>query len=141
MDSCLPNCKGLGLYHEIGWNVDFRTEAALTAAERFGFRAPCVSASRVLVRTDDGAIHIVDIPVELPGSVSTLLDRRKEARPEARLAPAVEAAGDSGPAAIPLGQVTPGSTGADDPQNAVQDASVVSGGAASMRFLKRKQGL
>lgn len=27
MDSCLPNCKGLGLYHEIGWNVEKSAKA------------------------------------------------------------------------------------------------------------------
>jgi hypothetical protein len=60
----------------------------------------------VLVRADDGAIHRVDIPVPLLCGVSLLLDRSKEASPEARLAPAVEAAGDGGPAAIPLGRCT-----------------------------------
>jgi hypothetical protein len=58
----------------------------------------------VLVRADGGAIHRVDIPVPLRCGVSLPLDRSKEASPEARLAPAVEAAGDGGPAAITLGR-------------------------------------
>jgi hypothetical protein len=141
----VPLARGEDQGHQLApafcTDMDFRTEAALAAAERFGFRAPCVGSSRVLVRADDGAIHIVDGPVELPGSVGTLLDRRKEASPEARLAPAVEAAGAGGLAAIPFGHVAPGGTGADDPQDAVEDAAVVSGWAACMRFLWGKQGL
>lgn len=122
-------------------DMDFRTEAALTATERFGLWVPCVGPCRMLVRADNGAIHIVDIPVKVRGGVGTLLHRSKEASPEARLAPAVEAAGDGGPAAIPLGEVAPWGTGTDDPQDAVQDASMVSRWAACMGFLRRKQGL
>jgi hypothetical protein len=122
-------------------DMDFRTEAALTTTERFSLRALGVGPSRMLVRADDGAIHRVDIPVQLRCGVGLLLDRGKEASPDACLAPAVEAAGAGGPAAIPLGQITPRGTGTEDPQDAVEDASVVSGGAASVRFLRRKQGL
>jgi hypothetical protein len=129
------------LARAFGSEMHFRTEAALTAAKRFRLRVACVRPSRMLVRPDDGAIDIVDIPVELPCGVGALLDRGKEASPEACLAPAVEATGDGGPAAIPLGEVTPRGPGADDPQNAVQDASVISGGAACVRFLRGKQRL
>jgi hypothetical protein len=83
----------------------------------------------------------VDIPVQLRCGVGLLLDRGTEASPDACLAPAVEAAGNGGPAAIALGQVTPRGTGTEEPQEAVHEASVVSGWAASMRFLRRKQGL
>jgi hypothetical protein len=121
--------------------MDFRTEAAWTATERFSLRALCMGPSRVLVRANDGAIDIVDIPIRVCCGVGLLLARSKEASPDARLAPAVEAAGDGGPAAIPLGEVTPRSTGTEEPQDAVQDASVVSGGAASVRCVRRKQGL
>ena len=141
----VPLTRGEDQCHQLApafcTDMDFRTEAALTAAERFGCRAPCVGASRVLVRADDGAIHVVDIPVELPGSVGTLLDRCKEASPDARLAPAVEAAGDGLPGAIPFGHVAPGGTGTDNPQDAVEDAAVVSGWAAGMGFLWGKQGV
>jgi hypothetical protein len=95
----------------------------------------------MLVCPDDGAIDIMDIPVELPCGVGALLDRGKAARPAACLAPAVEATGDGGPAAIPLGEVTPGGSCANDPQNAVQEASVISGWAACVRFLRGKQRL
>ena len=122
-------------------DMDFRTEAALTAPERFGLWAPAVGASRMLVRADDGAIHIVDIPVQVLCSIGLLLDRGKEARPEASFPPAIETARHGAPRTIPLWQITPGGTGADDPQEAVEDASVVSRWAASVRFLRRKQGV
>ena len=115
----VPLARGEDQRHQLAptfrANMDFRTEAALTAAERFGLWVPCVGSSRVLVRADNGAIHIVDGPVKVLGSVGTLLDCSKEASPDTRLAPAVKAAGDGGPAAIPLGEVAPGGTGTDDP--------------------------
>ena len=108
----VPLARGEDQRHQLAptfrADMDFRTEAALTATERFGLRVLGVGPSRMLMRADDGAIHIVDIPVQLPCGVGLLLDRGKEANPDACLAPAVEAAGDGGPAAIPLGQVTPG---------------------------------
>ena len=95
----------------------------------------------MLVCPDDGAIDIVAIPVELPCGVGALWDRGQEASPAACLAPAVEATGDGGPAAIPLGEGTPRGPCADAPQHAVQDAAVSSGWAASVRFLRGKQRL
>jgi hypothetical protein len=95
----------------------------------------------MLVRPDDGAIDIMDIPVELSCGVGALLDRGKEASPETCFAPAGEATGNGDPAAIPLGEVTPGGSCADDPQNAIQEASVISGRAACVRFLRGKQRL
>jgi hypothetical protein len=141
----VPLARGEDQRHQLApafrTDMDFCTEAALATTERFGLRALGVGPSRVLVRADDGAIHIVDSPVQLLCGVGLLLDRGKEASPEACLAPAVEAASDGRPAAIPLGHVTPGGTCTEEPQDAVQDASVVSGGAARVRFLRRKQGL
>jgi hypothetical protein len=121
--------------------MDFRTEAALTATERFGLGVPAVGPSRMVVRADDGAIHIMDIPVQVPCGVGLLLARGTEASPDACLAPAVEAAGNGLPGAIPFGDSAPGSAGAEEPEDAVEDAAVVSGWAACMRFLWRKQGL
>jgi len=144
-DGFVPLARGEDQRHQLASafrpDMDFCTEAALTTTERFGLRALGVGPRRVLVRTDDSAIHIMDIPVQLPSGVGLLLDRGKEARPDTRLAPAVEAAGDGGPAAIPLRQVTPGGTCTEEPQDAIEDASVVSGRAASVRFLRRKQRL
>jgi len=71
-------------------DMDFGAEAALTTAERFGLRAPGVGPSRMLVRPDNGAIHIMDSPVELSRVVTPLLDRCEEAGPDACLAPAIK---------------------------------------------------
>jgi hypothetical protein len=122
-------------------DLDVRTEAAWTATERFSLWVPCVGPRRMLVRADHGAIHLVDIPVKVLGGVGTLLACSQEASPDACLAPAVETAGDGGPAAIPLGEVAPWGTGTDDPQDAVQDASMVSCWTACRGFLRRKQGV
>ena len=79
--------------------------------------------------------------VELAGVVRLLLDGGKEACPEPRLPPAIKTAGNGAPRAIPLRQITPGGAGAEEPQDTVEDASVIGGWTACMRFLRRKQGL
>src|SRR5262245_21641009 len=114
--------------------MDLRPEAAWTATERFGLCVPAVGPSRVLMRSDYSAIHIMEIPVQLLCGIRTLLDRSQEARPDTRFPPAIETARHGAPRTIPLWQITPGSAGADDPQDTVQDASVVRGGAAGVRF-------
>jgi hypothetical protein len=143
--SFVPLARGEDQRHQLTpafrADMDFRTEAALTATERFGLCAPAVGASRVLVRSDDSAIHIVDIPVQVLCGIRTLLDRGKEASPDASFPPPIETARHGAPRTILLWQLTPGGAGADDPQDTVEDASVVSRWAASVRFLRRKQGL
>ena len=118
--------------------MDFGTEAALTAADCFGLRVPGVGPSRMLVRSDDSAIDIVEIPVELLCGISALLDRGKEASPEACLAPAIKTASDGAPEAVPLRQVTPGGAGTQEPEDPVEDASVISSRAAGFGLLRRK---
>jgi hypothetical protein len=118
--------------------MDFGTEAALTAAECFGLRVPGVGPSRMLVRSDDSAIDIVESPVELPCGIGALLDRGKEASPEARLAPAIKPAGDGAPGAVPLRQVTPGGAGTQEPEDTVEDASGIGSRAAGFGLLRRK---
>jgi hypothetical protein len=118
--------------------MDFGTEAALTAAECFGLRVPGVGPSRMLVCSDDSAIDIVESPVEVPCGIGALLDRGKKARPEARLAPAIKPAGDGAPGAVPLRQVTPGGAGTQEPEDTVEDASVIGSRAAGFGLLRRK---
>jgi hypothetical protein len=118
--------------------MDFGTEAALTAAECFGLRVPGVGPSRMLVCSDDSAIDIVESPVAVPCGIGALLDRGKKARPEARLAPAIKPAGDGAPGAVPLRQVTPGGAGTQEPEDTVEDASVIGSRAAGFGLLRRK---
>ena len=118
----------------------FGADAAWTAAKRFGLRAPSGGPSGRLVCPDHGAIHRVALPVQRLCGVSTLVDGGQEARPDARRAPAGEAAGAGGPAAIPLGEATPWGAWADEPQDAIEEATMVGGWATCVRFLRRKQG-
>lgn len=100
-----------------------------------------VGPSRVLVRADDGAIDIMDIPVELPRSVTLLLDRDLPERygPWSTIASRFYRWRKAGIWARLF--VAPWGPGTDDPQEAVRDAAVVSGWTACVRFLRRKQGL
>jgi hypothetical protein len=142
---CVPLARGAAQRHQLApafrADRDFRPEAALTATERFGLGVPAVGPSRVLVCADYRAIHIMDIPVQVRCGIRTLLDRGTEASPDARFPPAIKTARHGAPRAIPLWQIPPGGAGADDPQDAVEAAAVVSGWAACIRFLWGKQGL
>jgi hypothetical protein len=63
---------------------------------------PLLSHSRLLVGAGNGAFHITDIPVELNARLSLLLDHRQEPFPKDWLAPVLEAARRSAPAAMAL---------------------------------------
>ena len=95
----------------------------------------------MLVGSHDRAIDIVPRPMQLPCDIGLLLDGIKEALPETGFAPAIKAARHRTPRTIAFREVAPGGAGAEEPENAVEDAAVVSGWAASVRFLWRKQGL
>jgi len=122
-------------------HMDLGTEAALTPAECFGVCATFVGARCRLMRPEDRAIHIVDLPVEVSARVGLLLDRRKEARPDPRLAPAIKAARDGSPWAIALRQVAPRGASAEEPEDTIEDAAVVGGWAACFGLLRGKQRL
>lgn len=78
------------------------------------------------------------IPVQLASGISLGLHRREELRPEPRPSPAVETAGHGTPRTVPLGQIPPGNSGAQYPENAIEDASVIDGRSAGLRFLWRE---
>jgi hypothetical protein len=90
---------------------------------------------------DDGAINIVQIPIELAARLGLLLDGVKHVRPEAGPLPAVEATRHGAPGAIARGQVAPGGAGAQNPSDAVHDAAMVYGWPARLRLLGREQRL
>ena len=108
------------------------SRALLTPGPPFG-------TSGMLVRSDNGAVHVVDVPVYLTSGLRLRLDLRKDAVPEAGLAPTVEAAGHGGPWAIPLGQVPPGCACAYDPQDAVDDLAMISCRTACSSFLRQER--
>ena len=93
----------------------------------------------MLVGAHDRRIDIVDAPVQLAPRIGALLERGQDALPDARRAPAVEAARHRLPWAIPLGQVTPGCTGAVNSQDAVDDAAMIVRRSAGLGFLGWEQ--
>jgi hypothetical protein len=92
----------------------------------------------MLVRPDNRAVHVVDVPIDLTGGIGLRLDLGKDAVPEAGLTPTVEAAGDGGPGTVALGQVPPRGASAQNPQNAVDDLAMISRRTASPGFLWQK---
>lgn len=89
---------------------------------------------------NDAAIHIVLGPVYPSSCARLLLQGRQNPCPDASFLPAVEAAGDGLPGAIPLGQITPGVAGSIEPEDAVHDEAMVVGRAARWRFLGGSKG-
>src|SRR4029450_12708985 len=90
---------------------------------------------------NDRAIDIVHGPVDLALGIGLLLHGLKETLPDTRFAPAIETAGHSAPRTIAFRQIAPRGTGAQHPQDAVEDASMIQSGSTRLRFLRWKQGL
>jgi hypothetical protein len=82
----------------------------------------------VLVRTDDGAVHEVQRPIDLARDVGLRLQRGQDFLPHTGPAPAAESRMDARPLTVALGQVTPGCAGPGDPKHAIDEASVVGTG-------------
>ena len=95
----------------------------------------------MLVGSDHGAIDIMDVPVDLAIGVGLRLHRRQELTPDASLLPAVEATGHSTLRAIAFGPIPPGSAGAKNPENPVENAAMVDGRPTGLRFLWGEQRL
>jgi hypothetical protein len=95
----------------------------------------------VLVGSDHRAIDVVDGPVDLAIGVGLRLHGRQELTPDASLLPAVEATGHGPPRAIALGQIPPGSPGAQNPENPVKNATMIDGRPTGLRFLWGEQQL
>jgi hypothetical protein len=75
--------------------------------------------------SDDGAREIMKVPVELALRVGWGVHGREKLRPAPRPLPAGEAAGHGAPRAIALGQITPGRPRAQNPEQAMEDASML----------------
>jgi hypothetical protein len=95
----------------------------------------------MLMRADDGAIDQVDRPIKAARGLGLLLHSRQEVLEETRTPPAVKTAGHGAPRPIPLRQIPPGSAGAEDPEDAVEDGTVVMGGSPNTWLLGWEQGL
>src|SRR4030095_12065700 len=95
----------------------------------------------MLVGSNDRAIDIVNGPVDLALGIGVLLHGLKETLPDTRFAPAIETAGHSAPRTIAFRQIAPRGTGAQHPQDAVEDASMIQSGWTLLSFLRWKQRL
>jgi len=91
----------------------------------------------MLMGTHDSPIDVVDMPIEVPLGIGLLLDGGQKLVPDPCFAPAVKPAGDGAPGAIPLWQITPRGASPEQPSDAVQNATMVSGWTAGFRFLRR----
>src|SRR3954470_14901708 len=115
----------------LGAQVQLGREPALAAPKSFPrlslLRGGSVAASTasVLVSTDNGGIHEVEVPIDLATLLRASLQSRQNAPPDPSLAPAVEPARHRAHWAVTAPQNTPPGPRAIDPQNAVQNLPVV----------------
>ena len=93
----------------------------------------------MLMRSNDRAIDIVNVPVESALGIGLLLDSLKERLPDTGFLPAIETASHRAPTSKTLGQITPGGTRTEDPQDATDDASMIQSRSTGFRLLRRKQ--
>ena len=91
----------------------------------------------MLVRSDRRPIDMVQAPIECALDLCLVLQGGEYSVPHPRFDPAIEARGDSLPGTILSGKVTPGSTCAQDPQDAIDDQAMVFGRATGLGFLRR----
>jgi hypothetical protein len=93
----------------------------------------------MLVGAHDGAIDVMDRPIDLAGRIGLRRDGVEETLLNAGLLPPVEATGHRAPGAITLRQIPPRSIRPEDPQDAVEDGAMVVRWMAGLRFLGWKQ--
>ena len=65
----------------------------------------------MLMGSNDRAIDIMNVPVDVALGIGLLLHGLKETLPDTSFLPAIEAAGHGAPTPIALGQITPWGTG------------------------------
>lgn len=107
-----------------------------TAASPHGLVSLTVSGpSSVLVRSDDRAVDEVDRPIQPSMAIREALQSLQEALPATGILPAIEATRDGVPRAMLRRQITPGSTGGQDPEDAIDDASIRKVGSADAESL------
>ena len=79
----------------------------------------------MLVRTDDGPIDVVLLPIDVATHICLALHLGQDALPKPTSLPPVEAGGDGLPRPIACRQIAPRRPRLGDPEHAVEDASVV----------------
>jgi hypothetical protein len=87
------------------------------------------------MRPDHRAVDKGQVPVEWPGGVALLLDSPQETRPHASLAPTGKPAGNGAPRAIACRQITPGGAGTKNPQDTIEETTMINSRATCRGFL------
>jgi hypothetical protein len=100
---------------------------------------PLFGTSGILVRAYNRAIHEMDFPFDFPPVVSVLLHFLEDPFPQTPLPPPVEASIDRLPRPVPFGQISPGRSGIQDPQDAINDPAMICSRSACFWLLRRKQ--
>jgi hypothetical protein len=95
----------------------------------------------VLVGPNDGAVDVVQIPVEFTAALGLCQQGSKDPLPDALPIPTPETAVDRLPGAVALRQVLPGSTGPRQPEDGIDDQAVIQGWPTGARPLGRQQRL
>jgi hypothetical protein len=102
--------------------------------------APPFCPSRMLMGPNDRAIDRMLFPIDAPISITLLLQSLQDALPDPGLLPSIKAARHRPVGTISLRQISPGSACSQDPQDPIENASMVFGWAPNFRFLRGKQG-
>ena len=98
---------------------------------------------------DDGAIHVMNSPLQLPSNISLLLKTFQEPLPHIPLSPAVEPARYSSPGTVSVPQSLPrtgygvprGSSDTHHPEGGIDDVAMVFVGPSNTRLPRRQQRL
>ena len=91
------------------------------------------------MRAHDGAIDEVERPVQAAVRIGLGLEVREDAVPDARCTPAIKTTRHRAACAIAFRQVAPGCAGTQDPEDAIDDRTMIEIGAARARFFGRQQ--
>src|SRR5258708_5385921 len=81
--------------------------------------------SRMLMRSNNGAIDGVLVPIDLSSRIALLLQGFQHALPNASLLPPIKAAGYRAPRAIVVGQISPGRSGSQNPQDSIDNQTMI----------------
>lgn len=102
--------------------------------------APPFCPSRMLVRSDDRPIDAVLLPVDLAFGIGLLLQGFKHLLPHAGFHPSGKAAGHRAPRTIVLWQVSPRGSSPQDPENPMENQTMLVCWTTHAWLLWRQQG-
>ncbi len=123
----------------IGSDVNLGGEPSLAVAQSLFLCCAFWGSGCMLVGSNNGAVHKVDLPVHFSGYIRLGLQPRENTVPYPSVPSAEEPAVDRAPRTVVLGDVPPGSTRFELPKDCIDHSSVVFVGPSSLRFLSRKE--